>query len=540
MHHDGLSRFLNGGNGAMNVSKRMHFLAAAMVLVFASASFGADINGTIKLGGVIVDEDAGDLSAMQETYNIYEGFSATQLRLGGNFSPKTYFTLNLNDINLDNRKSDFQFWVPGRFRFFTTYDQHRQVFDPDRVTNSNRKDLRFGAWFNPSEHFTLTADYDRQTRDGERVGFPIGTASELGDGYDDVLQTGKIEGELRKGQRALSVAYDFSDYKDNGTDLRDRFGYVVSARLRTPCFFTEKITHLLRGAYGQREITNVDTDYTLQNFQYTGVLAMPERRLQFKYNFYAGRVEDSATRLQTDNFRNNFDLTLFYPKGAVFGGFGYETNDDDRSLTSYQTYRVGGSFRGPKDLSAKVEYATRSKTDEEKLTLLQEDEVTNFFAKLQAAPAKDFVVGASYKDRQRKFPDIGVESQGQAANCFGRYSYGGTWSVGVEYTYTDDGYDNRDGSSFETKSNIVTGRAYFERVKNLRLGGGLTYLDVGKDLDIEKSILFLEAMYTILNDYSVEVKYNVYNYDDYLVLDRYYTANVVWINVAYNFDFQHE
>ena len=122
-----------------------------MILAFASASFGADINGTIKLGGVIVDEDAGDLSAMQETYNIYEGFSATQLRLNGNLSPKTYFTLSLNDINLDNRKSDFEFWVPGRFRFFATYDQHRQVFDPDRVLNSSRKDLRVGAWFNPSE-----------------------------------------------------------------------------------------------------------------------------------------------------------------------------------------------------------------------------------------------------------------------------------------------------------------------------------------------------------------------------------------------------
>ena len=82
-------------------------------------------------------------------------------------------------------------------------------------------------------------------------------------------------------------------------------------------------THLLRGAYGKREITNVDTDYTLQNFQYTGLVAMPARRLQFKYNFYAGRVEDSATRLQTDNFRNNFDLTLFYPKGAVYGGYHY-------------------------------------------------------------------------------------------------------------------------------------------------------------------------------------------------------------------------
>ena len=37
----------------------------------------------------------------------------------------------------------------------------------------------------------------------------------------------------------------------------------------------------------------------------------------------------------------------------------------------------------------------------------------------------------------------------------------------------------------------------------------------------------------VARDYFVQVKYNVYNYDDYLLLDRYYTANVVWLNVGY-------
>ena len=54
---------------------------------------------------------------------------------------------------------------------------------------------------------------------------------------------------------------------------------------------------------------------------------------------------------------------------------------------------------------------------------------------------------------------------------------------------------------------------------------------------IEKSIPSFEARYTVLEDYSVELKYNIYNYDDYILWDRYYTANIVWINVAYDFDY---
>ena len=54
------------------------------------------------------------------------------------------------------------------------------------------------------------------------------------------------------------------------------------------------------------------------------------------------------------------------------------------------------------------------------------------------------------------------------------------------------------------------------------------------DLSKDESVLFLEAVYTIQDDYHLEVRYNVYNYDDYILLDRYYTANVVRINIGYD------
>jgi hypothetical protein len=87
----------------MNPVRTVLLMLLASALLFIAGASAADVEGTIKLGGVIVDEDAGDLSVMQETYNVYEGFSATQLRLNGNLDPRTYFTLSLNDINLDSR-----------------------------------------------------------------------------------------------------------------------------------------------------------------------------------------------------------------------------------------------------------------------------------------------------------------------------------------------------------------------------------------------------------------------------------------------------
>ena len=72
------------------------------------------------------------------------------------------------------------------------------------------------------------------------------------------------------------------------------------------------------------------------------------------------------------------------------------------------------------------------------------------------------------------------------------------------------------------------------RVRNLRVAGGVTYLDIGRDLDIEKSMVFVEGTLRLAGRYRLEAKYNCYNYDDYILLDRYYTANVVRFNLGYD------
>ncbi|MEJ2721481.1 MAG: hypothetical protein P8181_10140 [bacterium] len=515
--------------------KQILLLMSGAILMVASIGLAGEYDGTVKIGGVIIDEQAGDLSAMQETYNLYEGFAFSQIKLNGRFDPKTYFRLNLSDINMDSRKGNLDFWMPGRLKLYGRYDQNRWVLDPNRIENSYRKDWRFGGWFVPVEGLKLTADYGIQTRDGEHVGYPMGTASNLGNAYDYMLQTGNFEAEFTKESRSVAVSYDFSSYSDDLNEVRDRFGYVFAARLRTPCYFTDKITHMVRGAAGKREITNIDSDYTLMNFQYVGV-ARPLREFQFKYNFYAGRIDDNATGLKTDNFRNNFDLMYFNRYGQVYGGYGYEINDDDKTLTSYNTFRVGGSFRGLEGVSGRVEYANRSKEDDEKTTLLMDTEMSTFLAKLQYDWKKNLVVGAIFKNREREFNDIDVEAEGKYVNAFGRYTYEGWGTVGAEYSYSDDDYKNLAGG-FKTTSNSYLARVHSEWYRNARVGAALTYLDIGGDLDIEKSIVSFEAAYRFLEDFRGEVKYNIYNYDDYLIINKYYTANIVWINVAYEFEF---
>ncbi len=503
-------------------------LAAALA---ASSAAAAGLDGTVKMGGVIFNE-TGDQSAVQETYNVHSGFALTQIQLHGLLNPRNYLSMDLRDMNLDSRQGDFLYRIPDRFKLTAAYDQHEQVFDPARSVTSMRKDLQIGAEAIPNRWLYFTGYFNYLTRGGDRLAFPESTASALGTGYDNRLTTGGLTAEVHQGRYGGALSYGISKYSDELNAAAERTGDVVSGRLWAPTPFWDRWTNFFRAAYGERRLTTGDLEYKMADFQYTGI-AKPVEAFQLKYAFAADRMDDQSTGLKTDRFQNDVDATWYHRYGSLTGGYGYETNDDDHRLTSYQSWRGGAVLRYQKYMTAKVDYAGRNKKDVEELTLLKEIEASRWRASLQLQPVNRFSVGGWYSRRERELTDIGVKVDGDVVNASGRYDREGWGSLATDYTYSLDQYTDLT-SRFEALSHIVTARADVSRIRNLTLAGGLTYMDIRKNLSIEKWVVFAEGSFRLLRDYHVEVKYNAYNYDDYILLSRYYTANVWRINLAYD------
>jgi hypothetical protein len=511
-------------------------LTAGIVVLAASPAWPGTMEGTVKVGGVIKNE-SGDRSTVQETYGIYDGFSLTQIRLTGSLDPGNYLSLDLREINLDSRQGDFLFRRPGTFKLTANFDQSRYVFDPDRVTTAERKDWRVGAQYTPYRWLNINGSYNYLMREGERLPYPPGTESVLGESYDNVLQTGLISVEAQKDRRGGAITYQASGYADDLNSGADRRGHVISARAYLPDRFIDRWTHMLRGSYGVRRLKDGDLEYTMSDFQYTAVVQV-QPRLQLRYNFEATRHDHEATDLKTIRFQNIADATYHHPYGHLNAGYAYETNDD-RTLTHYNSWRAGGSFRLAREggqgswLTAKLDYAERTKKDEEQLTLLRDVEASKLRGSLELRPVEPVVVGGRYLNREREMPDIAVKAEGEVWSGWLRAEHKAWGSVSADYSWTKDTYTDL-VAGFVAGSSIVTARADFVRIRNLTLAGGVTYLDIGEDLDIEKSMVFAEGSFRFLKDYRLEARYNCYNYDDYILLDRYYTANVLRIDLAYD------
>jgi len=501
--------------------------------LLATTAAAQKYEGTIAVGGIVLKE-TGDPSTTVEAYNIFDGFSVSQLRLTGNLNPHHTFALNLREVNLDSRKGEFVYRMPGRLRFNTNYDQWRQLFDSNASITSSRKDWRAGLNWVVGGGATVRANYKHTKKTGARLSFPSGTQSVLGNQYDFVLQTGMVEAEMKKGSVGFALAYNFADFDDRTPSVQDRFGQVVSARIYGSAYFwPDKLTHFIRASLGRQETSDAGINLNMKTFQYTGVVR-PHRQFQFKYNFHASQFDDDGTGIETDNYRNNFLLNYYHNYGQVYGGYGYEANDNDLNLTNYNTFIVGASGNYQKKVRAKIEYGSRAKEDVGQTTLLKDIESNRFLASLRYQITKDLNLGGKITQRVRKFTTIGVESEGQLVNVFGTYEYPMWASVTADYSYMVDDFDDLVGT-FKTTTHMTTARLQIDRVENLRLVGGITYLDIGEDLNIEKSIMWVEGKYTLENQLFFEAKYNVYNYDDYVILSRYYTANAVWLNIGYNF-----
>jgi len=231
--------------------------------------------------------------------------------------------------------------------------------------------------------------------------------------------------------------------------------------------------------------------------------------------------------------QNDFDVTWFHRYGRVNAGYGYEMNDDDRSITTYHSWRAGMTFRPERRLTARVDYSGRVKKDLEELTLLKDVQSLRARARLEYRPTERFTLSGDYTRRERELPDIGVSVNGSVSGAFVRYEIPKWGALSADYSHTLDEYVDR-LAGFDAQSDVVTGRVEIGRFRNLRLAGGGTYLDIGKDLDIEKSLVFVEGDLKFAQRLHLGVKYNCFNYDDYILLDRYYTANVVRVDLGYD------
>jgi hypothetical protein len=190
----------------MRMRASQMLMVLLIVMLLAPTVLAGTLNGTVKLGGIFMDE-RGDRTSVQETYNIFNGFSVNQIYLNGTPTATDHFTLDLRELTLDSRKGSFVYRRPGVFKLTADYDRNRQLFAPDAGIDAWRNDWKFGAQYSPTKWLGVFGNFNYLCRDGDRASYPLGTMSVLGTRYDNALKVGQVTVQAQRGRRGAAITY---------------------------------------------------------------------------------------------------------------------------------------------------------------------------------------------------------------------------------------------------------------------------------------------------------------------------------------------
>jgi hypothetical protein len=143
---------------------------------------------------------------------------------------------------------------------------------------------------------------------------------------------------------------------------------------------------------------------------------------------------------------------------------------------------------------------------------------------------------AGYEDKQRKNDQLGSETDYYTINIETAYDLPKYASVAAGYTYASGDYTNveRDFEFIHHQLNVGLNSHEY---KHIAVGTMLIYYRSLHGLNTEGSDLRFNGSYDFGAGNRFEIVYNVFNFDDFLYLNRYYTGNIVEINLIKSFKF---
>lgn len=507
-------------------------VAAALLLLFAGAAMADSATGTVKAGYTFVDNQ-GNQALNQETYNYYEGFGLSFNNWVYSFKSGATLAADLNNITLNNRVLMAALNRPGQYTLSITNSQYRRIYDSSGSAFTRRASTGIEARYQFGRYLKFGAGYSVMTKHGQdfEVLSPISdTLLNSTDYTQSSYHVGTEIGNRRGTFRADYRHFIFDDHTAANLDRNaDNLNLVA----------TTSVPHLnwlfLTSGYAYR-IDHVDNDSTelTTNQPWGSVKAYLKHGFVLDYRFIYGMSKHTGPLQSTDNILHVATVGKNWPRyGGVRVGWEYRIADDFINKTTSNGFLGNGWLRPTDRLFFTCFFATRKKSVDEGTILTGDEDATRYTLSGNYSDTSWGNFSIKWEDRLRKNPDISskVDFSGITPQLTFKKSKWG--SLTITYSFYHGKYDDMsDTLGYAFQDQVLSGTLRTREVKGL-VGefGGVYYRSI-RDQDLEKSNLNFGLMYTFAKTYHVEARYNVFNYDNFLLNRSYYTGNIVEVNLS--------
>ncbi len=520
---------------------RIFFAAVLILLVMSMAAFAGEAKGVFKVGYTYEDED-GSEAVEQSSFNEYEGFGLSLEDFLWTFGNGYRLDGDLKNITLNNRNLRLGFQNDGNYRINLFNNQYRRVYSADGSKFTRRYNTGGNFWVNAHKYLKIYGGLSNFGRTGNELNvFDVfdqnatAVPTEIDYGQTDY----HLGLNLNQKGRMLSAEFRGAAFRDELDSSRDQDRTAVKLWGFVPVPKYEWIR--LYGGFRHFETKYKVTDFKISaNTVWGGAQVYLPYNLSLTYYGMLDRAQSDSDMVATDNMVHAIYGTYTFPrKAGLTVGYQFDTVDDIDDEVEANTVYVYGWVKPIDKLDVRAEFGSRAEdmytgnrtlgnTDQFKHRLSVKYKINSF----------DYIRG-KLMIRTRESDLLGTKIDFTRAALDGYYKLTSYADLSVGYSYTDGEYTDLT-SKFEFNDHLVYGDVILHNplfLEGTDLSFGGMYYKSKRDLNIERFTLRFGAEYDLFRDYSLEAKYDVHNYDDLTVDNRYYTSNVVTISLNKRFNY---
>ncbi len=502
--------------------------ALIALLVVASALSAAD-SGTGKIGfGYVFMDEEGSRAVNSETFNTYEGVALSMYDWRYNWENGTTLKANLNNITLNNR--DLRLWIgkPGRFSLSATNNQYRRVYSDSADDYTRRRSTNVQAMFEASRYLKVFGGYGRTDKHGTdffilpAINDTVHRSTDYGyKTYNVGTQMGDRYGLVRAEYRH----FDFTDNTSAATDRKaDQLDLYTSSTVPSMKWL------YLAGGLNLRKDKVESTNTELKTNQWWGgAKAYLCPTLLLDYRLVFATTKRNSPQRTIDNLQNVVSLGKTWNRwGGLRVGYENRISDDFVNRTSSDGLLANAWLRPDMHWYFKAAISTRKADVTDGVTLLGDESRTNHAVSALYSNEKWGSLGGRWEGHIRKNDDINSRTEYNVLSSELNLSDAKKGRMTVTYSYYVGTYRNQsENTSYEFADHVLSGHAYPVSLGKLTVDFGGTWYRSKRDQDMEKLSGDVGVAYLLQPTLHLEARYRVYNFDDFLFTDRYYTANIV-------------
>jgi hypothetical protein len=503
-----------------------------LCLLFATIVANARAEGTarIKTGYIIADE-VGNYSADLTTYNIYDGLALSLNDFKYLFHNGFLLRLDMSRITLNNRDLSINLEKPGRCGIRLKNNQYRRFYDFRGNDFTRRHQTAASFWLSPQKYVKFYGGVDYSGKSGTTISqvnpgsFPLRVPIDYNQSVAKLGLNLNYKGHLIQGDCNLT------DFDDRKNPRHDRSHSRIRLMALSPVPRHRWLT--LSGGYW-----HFKTGYEAERHEISSVCAWGRTvaklpgDYELAYSFSLNRTDSDNDLEATENLAHSFYVSRRWHNLATLTlGYQHGVNDDSGRVIKADAVILSAWIKPVRQFEFRAEHGIRAEHVDEGERLTGDEDHRRFKCSAEYKYRHRGSITAGYEDKTRKNDRPGCTID------FSRFFVDAALSLD-KYGYLSAGYVHLTGEYNSGESRFAfADHLFYGDLSSVERHGvsarlGLSYYRCRRDHDIEELSMRFSADYHFAGNYNLDIGYNLHNFDDFLIIDQYFTANIVELSLS--------